>query len=237
MGLRPRRTPLAAALVALAVAASGCGGSPLPSPPSGVDGLTIPTPSLDAGDFTGRVTNPWLALEPGAHWEYRSIDRGTRRVTVSGEHVQVQGISATVVHTEERTRGSAPSVRDDLYAQDRAGNVWLLGQRVLTGRGRSWQAGTGGAEAGLAMAAVPRRGDGYAVAAAPGVDERRAVVLSRDTQTVTPAGTYEHALLVECTSPLGPGVVTRQTYARGVGLVAEDDIQGGTGSWLLVPAG
>jgi hypothetical protein len=234
MGLRPRRTTLAVVLLAATATASGCGGSPSESPPSGVDGLTIPTPAPDPRDFTDQVTNPWLALKPGARWEYHSTDGAKRLVTVTGEQVEVEGVEATVVHTEEYAAGTElTAVRDDLYAQDRAGNVWLLGRRVRTGQGQSWLAGTDGARAGLAMAAVPRRGDGYAVADARGADEDRALVVSTNASTATPVATYEHGVLVEYSSVLQPGEEIRRTYARGAGLVSEDDVVGGTGSWLL----
>ena len=238
MGLRRRRTPLATLLLALTVAVGGCGGSPPPSPPSGVDGLTIPTPSPASGDFVRTVSNPWLGLADGARWQYSSSEGGRRLVTVSDEHPVVAGVTTTVVHTEEYGRGTQPtSVRDDLYAQDRAGNVWLFGERVLVGEGRSWQAGTDGAQAGLAMAAVPRRGDGYAVADARGADEDRAVVLSTDASTATPVATYHAGVLVQYTSVMDPGVEIRRTYARGVGLVAEDGIVGYNASWLLTSLG
>ena len=213
---------------------SGCGSEPPPAPPSGVDGLTIPLPTPDPGQFVRRVTNPWLALAPGARWAYTSEVGDTRLVSVGEETTEVQGVTTTVVHTVERTPGERPrTVRDDLYAQDRAGNVWLFGQQVLRGDGLSWQAGVDGAQAGLAMAAVPRRGDGYAVADARGADEDRAIVLSLDASAATPAGTYDHALLVEYTSVLDPGSVVRRTYARGVGLVAEVGMQGVLGQWEL----
>ena len=238
MGPRRRRTTLAAALVVAVTSLSGCGSEPPASPPSGVDGLTIPDPTPVAADFVPDVTNPWLALGPGARWEYTSDADRTRLVTVEHERVAVQGIATTVVHTEVYGHGNAPTdVRDDLYAQDRAGNVWLLGQRVLVGDGQSWQAGVDGAQAGLAMAAVPRRGDGYAVADARGADEDRAIVLSLDASTSTATGTYEHALLVEYTSELDPGAVVRRTYARGVGLVTEDGVQGTLEHWQLTSVG
>jgi hypothetical protein len=208
-----------------------------------VDGLTIPDPSPARSAYVDEVTNPWLALAPGATWVYRSDTGRTRTVSVSDEHVEVDGVTTTVVHTEEQgSAGEArdarasrvPSlVRDDLYAQDRAGNVWLLGQRVLVGAGTSWQAGVDGAAAGLAMAATPRRGDGYAVADAPGADEDRALVLSLDARTTTPLGSFDHALLVEYSSRLAAGTVLRRTYARGVGLVAEEGVQGNLEQWQL----
>ena len=234
MGLRPRRTSLAAVLVALTVTASGCGGSPTPSPPSGVDGLTIPTPSPHPGDFVSRITNPWLPLQRGRSWEYAGDDGATRVVVVTDEGIMVAGVNATEVNTRlTDAQGDVTASYDEFFAQDRSGNVWLLGRKVYRGPLPDWEAGAGGAQAGLAMAATPRRGDGYAVADARGADEDRATVLSVDAGVSTPAGSYDHALLVEYTSELDPGEVVRRTYARGVGLVAEVGVQGGPGRWQL----
>ena len=48
----------------VALLAFGCGTASEPSPPSGVDELTIPTPSVDPGDFVERIDNPWLPARP-----------------------------------------------------------------------------------------------------------------------------------------------------------------------------
>ena len=234
MGLRPRRTTLAAVVMVGLAGLSGCGSEPPPAPPSGVDGLTIPTPSPDPRDFTHRVTNRWLPLVPGHSWTYAADDGATREVSVTNELVEVAGVTAVEVATRETSAtGAATDSFYEFYAQDRFGNVWLLGRKVDRGPLPDWQAGVDGAQAGLAMAAVPRRGDGYAVADARGADEDRAIVLSLDASAATPAGTYDHALLVEYTSVLDPGSVVRRTYARGVGLVSEVGVQGALGQWEL----
>ena len=50
---------------------TACGTASDPSPPTGVDELTIPTPSLDPDDFVRRIDNPWLPLAAGATWTYQ----------------------------------------------------------------------------------------------------------------------------------------------------------------------
>jgi hypothetical protein len=192
--------PLLAALVLLA----GCGSGAASYPPSGIDGLTIPTPSPDPGDFVARITNPWLRLTPGRTMRYDVKRTGrpdaTRTVTVLPGTVVIDGVRTTAVR-DDLTGADTTSTRTDYYAQDRAGNVWWFGQRGL------WQAGREGAQAGLLLTATPRLGDGYRAAYAPGVVE--------DVITVAQA---RPIVSLERTSELEPGAATWDTYRKGVGL-------------------
>ncbi len=189
------------ALVAASVLLSGCGAAGEANPekigPQGVDELTIPTPSPDPADYVGTVDNPWLPLTSGRVWTYDVSGSAASRieVTVASTPVTVDGVPCVVVHTEATDeRGRAVREEDAYYAQDRRGNVWLFGE---DGDDRSWRAGEDGAQAGLAMPATPRVGDGYAMERAPGVAEDRATVLSVDSESSVPAGTFAGTLVVE----------------------------------------
>jgi hypothetical protein len=193
-----RRTLAAAtALASLAVVglASGCSSASPPSPPAGVDELTVPTPSPDPDDFVAAVDNPWLTLEPGATATY-ATGAGELVMTVAAGP-EILGVATT----------SLTGASTDYYAQDEAGNVWWLG------REGEWRAGEGGAEAGIAMLAKPRVGDGYAQAE-PGP---RAEVLALDGEAATPAGDFDDLVVVETTEEAGR--VLTSYYARGAGLV------------------
>jgi len=208
--VRVRRT-LAALLLplGLTVTASGCGTFARSYDPSGVDGLTIPTPSPRPKDFVGTVDNPWLSLADDRTRTYRVVRPGapetTRTVEVLPGRVEVAGVATTAVR-----RTSGADVATDYYAQDTRGNVWWFGH---DGADHAWRAGAGGAQAGLAMAAVPRLHDGYRTAYAPGVVEDVATVVRLQKDTLD----------VEVTSSLTPRGVVRETYRRGVGLVARVD--------------
>ncbi|WP_134738302.1 hypothetical protein [Nocardioides sp. 503] len=193
-----RRTLAAAtALASLAALglASGCSSASPPSPPAGVDELTVPTPSPDPDDFVAAVDNPWLTLEPGARTTYATGDG--ELVTTVAAGPEILGVATTAL------TGTAT----DFYAQDEAGNVWWFG------REGEWQAGEAGAEAGIAMLAKPRVGDGYAQAE-PGP---RAEVLALDGEAQTPAGDFDDLVVVETTEESGR--VLTSYYARGAGLV------------------
>jgi hypothetical protein len=195
---------------------TGCGSASVPSPPSGVDELVIPTPSPDPADFVATVDNPWFPLAPGTTWTYAVSDTaGTHAMTVTAEPgPEVAGVATTARVSTEGSR-----VVTDWYAQDDRGNVWWFG------REGSWQAGADGAEAGLAMADTPRVGDGYRPALAAGVSEDTATVSALDDRVTVPAGTFE-TLLLSGQSELEPGVRTESSYAEGLGLVAEQVVSG-----------
>jgi len=215
---------LAVAAVTSSLLLTGCGSASEPSAPTGVDELVIPTPSLDPADFVESIDNPWLPLTPGSEWRYRSTTNGGEEsitVTVLDETREVQGVTATVVRrTSVRGRGPAEETFD-WFAQDADGNVWHLGEEA------SWEAGVDGAEAGLAMPARPRVGDGYRREYAGGVAEDRAEVLGLDGSASVPYGDLTDLLETEDTSPLRPGVVDRVLYARDVGLVRDQTVAGG----------
>ena len=212
--VRVRRT-LAALLLPLGL--GGCGTFAQSYDPTGVDQLTIPTPSPAPSDFTGTIDNPWLPLESGSVRAYTltgpRLADGTRMVTVLPGRVDVAGIATTAVRSTVVGVPGGHSTTD-YYAQDDHGNVWWFGHQAATG---SWRAGQEGAQAGLAMAARPRTGDGYRMAYLPGVVEEVATVVQVDADTVQ----------VDVTSALAPGGVTRETYRRGTGLVTRIDAVSG----------
>ena len=208
--MRTRATAALAALTLSGVVLAGCGSASAPSAPTGVDGLVIPTPDADPADFVARIDNPWLPLAVGSRWEYADLATGAATLTVTAEAgPSVDGVATTAL---VRTGADGTVVRD-LYAQDRAGNVWWFG------REGQWQAGEGGAEAGLAMPAAPRFGDGFRTASAPGLSEV-ATVDGRDEEVTVPLATYHRTVTLDVEDATGVRV---EIYARGVGLVRTDE--------------
>ena len=216
---------LAVAVVTSSLVLTGCGSASEPSPPTGIDELVIPTPSLDPADFVERIDNPWLPLVPGTEWTYRRTVAGKRglvTVTVLDETREIQGVTATVVReTVADERGRTVDETTAWFAQDDDGNVWRLGEEG------SWEAGADDAEAGLAMPAQPRVGDGYRTEYAEGVAEERAQVVSLDGSASVPYDDLTGLLETEDSTPLDPGVVVRKLYAQGIGLVRVQTVSGG----------
>ena len=206
----------------LAGALAGCAGigQPAPYDSTGINGLVIPTPGPDADDFVAGVDNPWLPLEPQATWRYDVTEAGRSVGTIDAEvaaaTTEVAGLDATALvvtttidgDTEEETR---------FYAQDEDGNVGLVG--VDAGTGRSWRAGEGGAEAGLAMPARPRLGDGWLTYSVPTLPQASTAVEDQSREM----------LQMRSQERGEADTTTRTVYEKGVGLVSIEDLDAG---WL-----
>ena len=235
MPMQVRRPARGAAIGLLVVGLAGCAaGAPRPVEPSGVDGLVIPTPSPDPGDFVEGVDHPLLPLAPGSVWRYESRVDGeideTIEVTVTDDVREVAGIPATVVR-DVVTDADGRVVEDtyDWFAQDTAGNVWYLGEDTTSFEGGkpstegSWEAGVDGAQAGLVMPATPRVGDGFQQEYDEGRAEDQGRILDLAASRTTSYGSWDDLLQTEDTTPLEPDVVEHKFYARGIGLVLEEN--------------
>jgi hypothetical protein len=222
----------------------GCGASPKSIGPAGIDELTIPTPSPDPADFRGHAQNPWFPLESGTRWIYRRYTPyGEQPViaTVLRHRRTIAGIPTTAVRWEVRQGRRERTVMVRWYAVDRAGDVWWFGQRVASHgpvldrlAPRSWLAGRGGAEAGLILSATPREGDGYENAHQARVVERRSTVISLDGSAATPSRTYHHTVVTRDLSSLVPVHVVQTYFARGLGIVGQQDTKAISTSLALV---
>jgi hypothetical protein len=214
-------------LVALAVSlgATGCAGlgQPAPYDSPGINGLEIPTPSPAPDDFVAAVDNPWLALEPGATWHYDVTGGGRTLGTIDAEVLdgttEVAGLVATAVRTVTDL-GGAPDDETRFYAQDDDGNVWLVG--VDSSTGLTWRAGEDDAEAGLAMPAEPRLGDGWVTYRLPNLQEASTTVEDQSAAIVQVRDEAE--------------ATTRKVYESGVGLVGVEDLDAGWRATLDPPS-
>jgi hypothetical protein len=234
----------AVALVVGSTVLAGCGGSPAALGPAGVDELTIPTPSPDPADFAGSATNVWFPLAPGTRWTYRQYTTSGHRLVVatalSTQH-RIEGVATTAVRWQVASSSGLLTAMVRWYAVDRAGNVWWFGQRVTRPRSRldplaplSWRAGSDGAEAGLVLTATPRDGDGYANARQPQVVARRSTVATLDGTVATTSHTFHHVVVTRDLSSLAPLHSVQTFYARGLGLVAQQDTTATSASLSLV---
>ena len=236
--------PLTVALVVLA--AIGCGGGD-----GHGDGGRSAVPrgdervELDPADFTTRIDNPYWPMTPGSRWVYRETDPdGTQKrveVTVTHRTKRVAGVRARVVHDVVTRGGALVENTYDWYAQDRAGNVWYLGERTreyengnLASTEGSWEAGVDGAQAGVVMPAEPRVGMSYRQEQYAGHAEDRARILSLDEQVEVPFGRFRRVLMTKDYTPLEPAVLEHKLYARGVGPVLVLSLSGGGGGEELI---
>jgi hypothetical protein len=232
-----------AILATLALLAAGCGsdgsGSSASSATLPVDTRSTadrPLPQggervrLDPSDFTTRIDNRYFPMAPGTRWVYREMGENGREqrdeVTVTMRIKVVDGVRARVVHDVETQAGVRLEDTFDWYAQDRAGNVWYLGERTreyehgkVSSTEGSWEAGVDDAQAGVIMPAHPKVGMHYRQEHYRGHAEDRAEVVGFDQHAVVPFGQFGDVLVTEDTNPLARGAEEHKYYAGGVGPV------------------
>ena len=242
-------TRFLAGVAALAVLTGGCGSNGNDDGAAGASG-GLPQGAepvkLDPADFTTRIDNPYWPMRPGSRWIYRETDEeGDKQrveVTVTRRtRKMANGVEARVVRDVVSQHGELVEATDDWYAQDRAGNIWYLGEdtteyengKPVTTKG-SFEAGVDGAQAGIAMPAEPRVGMRYRQEYYAGEAEDAARVLSLDEQAEVPFGHFTGVLLTKDYNPLDPRALEYKLYAKGVGPVLVLAASGGGGREELV---
>jgi hypothetical protein len=236
----------ARALATIAVAAAGVAAGVSGSSTDGAAAARCVVPRgterirLDPADFTTRITNPWWPMNVGSKWTYReTAPDGTFQrdvVTVLRRtKVVANGVRARVVHDAATEDGEPVEVTDDLYAQDRCGSVWYLGEatteyengKPVSTEG-SFEAGVKGAQAGVIVPAHPRPGLSYRQEDYTGHAEDRGEVVSLREQVEVPFGHFPRGtvLMTREQNPLEPKVLEYKFYARGVGPVLAIGVSG-----------
>ena len=126
------------------------------------------SPGALSGRLLGQHRQSLLAIIPASKWVYRETDtRGTNQkvvVEVTDETKMIaNGIEARVIRDTVTENGAPVEITDDWYAQDKAGNIWYLGEDVtnykngkVVGHGGSFEAGVDGAQPGIAMPILSR---------------------------------------------------------------------------------
>jgi hypothetical protein len=193
-------------------------------------------PVLEPANFVGQVNNPFMPLVPGSRWVYESSDGAERdEVIVLEETRQILGITATIVHDTVSEDGEVIEDTFDWYAQDNDGNVWYLGEDSkeyengeVVGTKGSWEAGVDRALPGIIMHASPKPGVGYRQEYFAGEAEDLAEVVRLDGKTTVRFGSYEDMVVIQEWNPLDPGVIENKYYARGIGVVFEEMVKGGS---------
>jgi hypothetical protein len=240
---------IAAALVAAAAALGvvACGGDDGGSAKSG---QKLPQGDeevdLAPADFTTEIDNPYWPMKPGSRWVYRETDsEGAKQrveVTVTRKTKKIaNGIEARVVHDVVSEDGELVEVTDDWYAQDKAGNVWYLGEHTTeyengkpTTTAGSFEAGVDGAQPGIIMPAKPEPGMTYRQEYYAGEAEDRGEIVGLGEQAEVPAGHFENVLMTKDLNPLEPKVLEFKFYARNVGPVLAVSVSGGSDREELV---
>ena len=208
---------------------------------SPTDVAALPTvPALPAGpytidvtsaDFVAGVDNPYFPLTPGSTKVLEGMtENGLEHIEIKVllETREVMGIQATIRQDTVYIDGALVEDTFDWFAQDKAGNVWYLGEDVknyengqLTDTSGSWEAGVDGALPGVIMYADPaaRLDETYYQEYYAGEAEDAAQLLSANESVSVTAGSFENVVKTFDFTPLDPESLEHKYYAAGVGVV------------------
>jgi hypothetical protein len=209
--------------------------------PDAYDPSIVPSNFLSPAEAAANP-NPYLSLVPGTVRMFRGGDE-TVVVTVTSDTRVIQGVTTTIVSDIVSINGRTVEVTHDYYAQDRQGNVWYFGERVLNYDAEgyledidgSFIAGVDGAKAGIAMKGDPRVGDKYRQEFALREAEDIAEILDLAAdENAAAASCNGGCMLVEETLPGEPDVVEHKYYLPGIGFILAIDQENGQRSEEIV---
>jgi len=210
------------------------------------------TPTFSPSNFTpgALIDNPYSPMVPGTLFRSSGVvhDPDTGETTnevdlnfVTFQTEVVAGVTARRVSDRVFDDGLLTEDTTDLFAQDKAGNVWYLGERtaeftrddtgkiISTDTTGSWMAGVHGAKPGFIMPVDHTVGFNYREEFAPNdqaVDQ--ATVVANDLTVDTKLGHFTHVLKTRNSSDLEPGATEQKFYAPGVGLIEALALNGGS---------
>jgi hypothetical protein len=231
----------AAALASTLIGLSACSGSSADDPADAApDGS--PAPWASAEDYSpdrfaasADVNHRWYPLQPGDRLDYRgsSLEDGERlnhgvTIIVTDLVKEIDGVPNVVVWERDYTDGELVETELALFAQDRDGHIWHMGEYpeewedgelVAT---PAWVHGIAGATAGITIAAQPETGTpAYAQGFAPKPInwEDHGKVYKTGQQTCVPADCYSDVVVIEEFEPSIEQAWQDKYYAPGIGVV------------------
>jgi hypothetical protein len=187
-------------------------------------------------------------MTPGSKWVYSETDtEGTNEkvvVEVTDKTKMIaNGIEARVIRDTVSENGVPVEITDDWYAQDKAGNIWYLGEYVtnykngkVVDHGGSFEAGVDGAQPGIAMPANPEPGLSYRQEYYKGeAEDKGAVITVGEEQVQVPFGFFDKdVLMTRDLVPTEPKVQELKFYAPDVGPLLSVHTDGAGGRAVLV---
>ncbi len=244
--MQKRNILMFAAAIGLFATACGSGGGTTPNaagttpPPSGsaAPSSSAYNPVIDPANFQAVVDNPWFPLKPGSVYVYKGVKDGepVRDLFVVTLGTQkIDGVPCVIVHDQLfHADGTLVEDTTDYYSQDRQANVWYFGEATaaiddqgnLTDTEGSWLAGQDGAQPGIFMEGNPTVGHSFRQEYYAGHAEDRFTVLDLAAPVSVPFGSFTDTLLTQETTALESTVVDHKNYVKGVGEVAELQVQG-----------
>jgi hypothetical protein len=192
------------------------------------------------------IDNLYSPMQPGTRAIFHELEDGqckvndvvVANVAKHDFHGAYAGLAARGVSDKvwadprcDGTRGTLLEDTTDWFGQDNGGNVWYFGEDTIeylfddaghpigATREGSWQAGNGGARAGIVMFERPVVGTYYRQEYSAGVADDAARIEAVDIRIATPLGRFHECIKTRETTALSPGDVEYKLYCKNIGLV------------------
>lgn len=181
------------------------------------------------------ITNEWMPMKPGMRYVYAGTTLSdedeplAHRVIINVTDLTkvINGVNSIATWDLDYSGGELVEAELAFYAQDKKGNVWLMGEypeEYEDGEladAPAWFAGLEGAIAGIAMLANPWAGTpAYSQGWAPKVGfTDRGQVHEMGVSACVPMGCYDNVLVISETSEDEVGIYQFKYWASGVGNV------------------
>lgn len=170
-------------------------------------------------NFVKGVNNPYFTLVPGRKLEFEGTslngEKIHKEVIVSNRTQEIEGVTALGVWEREWRNDSLVRDVKNWYAQDKDGNVWLLGAHDLEIFGGflksddySWKSGENNAHAGIVVPFNAKVGDTFP-AENDGHNKLESKILGVDEAITVPHGSLSNCLKV---SDYGLGLDNHHEY-------------------------
>lgn len=235
---RSRRCGLVAAFVAAIIVVPSAQTQPQPkTAPKTVAADKDTRPFTDEfhvepGELGPTGRNPYFILEPG---HYRVMKKGDEEVTITvlDETKKVDGVETRVIEEKETKNGQVIEISRNFFAiSKRTNNVYYFGEEVdiyengkIVEHTGAWLSGVKGAKYGLWMPGTILIGARFCNEVAPDAAMDRSEVVRLTATVETPAGTFKNCVTMEDTTPLEPGVKEYKSFARGIGMVKDNNVE------------
>ncbi len=178
---------------------------------------------------TGR--NQYFILEPNYQLTLENKNGGKLVITVLNETRKIGNVETRIVEENESEKGKPIEISRNFFAFcKQTGSIYYFGEEVdlfkngkMTKGEDAWMA-EGKNKAGVAMPGLVLLGARYYQEIAPGVAMDRAEIISTNEKINTSSGNFTNCLKTEETTPLKPREKEYKFYARGIGLIQENDL-------------
>ncbi len=187
-----------------------------------------------AENFVDTFQNPYFNVTPGRKYflDGKTLDGKKVHVELLGtdKTKEIQGVTARALWERKWLDDSLVTDKKSWYAEDKGGNVWLLGEDELnifggylrSEEGNSWQAGQKNARAGIFIPGEPREGIQFN-REFDGANEYRSEVLKVGEDYAAPGGDFKDCLRIR-TVTNGQKNEDHSLYCKEIGNLAGEII-------------